>query len=123
MWKYIVRVLTLPDLEPHPQWPDPIGKELFGAVRVGRVLGGRMSTERFMKLPRIWDGRGAAGGFVVATYQHECGNLYRCLGGQEYYGSNDEAWMAPDPFRVKYPDGVPLFFCKPEDIIDTRDYP
>jgi hypothetical protein len=113
MWKYIVRVLTLPDLEPHPQWPDPIGKQYDS---------GSLSTKRFMNLLRIWSGRVTPTGesFTVASYVL-VGGLYDYCGDQPHAPNFDDY---KDPFTHTEKGRSMLRLRIPqESIMDMRDEP
>jgi len=111
MWKYIVRVLTLPDLEPHPQWPNPIGKQL---------VTGSLSTKRFMLLPRIWAGRVDSDRFTVVSYVL-AGGLYDYCGDQPH-APNFDGYI--DPFTHTEKGRAMLRLRIPqESIMDMRDEP
>lgn len=113
MWKYIVRVLTLPDLEPHPQWPDPIGKQ-YNA--------GEKSTKRFMKLPRIWAGRIRPDGesFTIASYVLKDGLYDYC--GDQPHAPNFDGYIDPFEHTEKGRSMLRLHIPQ-ETIADMRDAP
>jgi hypothetical protein len=112
-WKYIALVLTLPDLKPHPQWPDPIGKQ-YNA--------GEQSTKRFRKLPRIWAGRIRPDGesFTIASYVLKDG-LYEYCGDQPHIPSSDGY---VDPFtHTEKGRSMEWLSISQESIMDMRDDP
>lgn len=113
IWKYIVRVLTVPGYEPHPLWPNPIGKVLLDGERYSWGS----SVPRFLKLVQIWNSRCRNDSLVVVTYEIKGADRFGVPGTLHEYAPMGEQYFCPNRNEGPWFKGEAINVL-PEDIVD-----